>query len=106
MMTWETAYDKTTGKPYHTTPPEVPEAYREFLTRNGWFWANFVPTDNEGTTMSADCILENYAVEWDEIEWEYKNETENREDYKEEYEEWRTALKWFAQNNFTATWWY
>lgn len=109
MMTWETAYNKETGKPYHTSPPEVPAEYREFLVRDGWFWANFVPTDNEGTTMSADAILENYAVKWDEIDWDncfHEVDEDDREEYKEEYEAWRTALKWFADNHFTATWWW
>jgi hypothetical protein len=107
MMIWTTTYDKATGKPHATNPPDVPSEYREFLSRNGWFWANFILHDGDDTHMSADAMLENYAVEWNDVDWEnMPHEAELREDYKKEYEQWRTALKWFATHGFDAIWWW
>lgn len=107
-MIWTTTYNKETGRPYANSPPEVPEKYREFITRRGWFWANFVPHDEE-TMCSAHQILELHAVDWDEIDWDNLNayiEGKDREEHKEEYTRWREALEWFAEHGFEATWWW
>jgi hypothetical protein len=104
MVYYAVTYDRITGKPLRTAPPEIPDTYRPYMYQNGWFFANFVPMD--ATEMPASIFYDNLP-EWDDIDWTGSFGLENgesREEYKEEYEEWRCAMEWFGENGFDVSW--
>lgn len=101
MMIWTTSIDPKTGLARATAlPPPVPEEHREFINLHGGLYSPFIPEMNGETTTSADAFLDLFPA------YEELNEELVEDIGREWIEKWKTALRWFADNEFDVLWWY
>jgi hypothetical protein len=101
-ITYKVMFDRN-GRPT-TNLPTIPRKYGLDTSVHGYFYANFVSHFQGGISTTASQLLEHLPA-WEDIDWEHMNDTqETYQHFQEDYEDWRNAMKWFAENDFWVEW--